>query len=122
MEFALHEAQAKQAELLVLFVRHIAVPRMGAAPTGDAASDTEAQQLFGEVKQRADELGVSAYFLYSMAYDVAEAILEMAVTHSVDYVLLGATQRGGLWRTMKGDVIQEVAEYLPERINLLIHG
>ena len=62
------------------------------------------------------------YFLYAVAYDVAEAILEMSVTHAVDYVLLGATQRGGLWRSMKGDVIQEVAEYLPERINLLIHG
>jgi hypothetical protein len=57
-----------------------------------------------------------------MAYDVAEVILEMAVTHAVDYLILGSSQRGALWRTMKGDVIRDVAQHLPERINMLLHG
>jgi hypothetical protein len=46
----------------------------------------------------------------------------MAVTYGVDLLILGAPQRGRLWRLMKGDVIQEVAQYLPERITLLIHA
>jgi hypothetical protein len=35
---------------------------------------------------------------------------------------LGTTRRGVLWRAMKGDVIQQVAAHLPERITLLVHG
>ena len=45
-----------------------------------------------------------------------------AVTHGVDTLILGATQRGALWHAMKGDVLQEVAKYLPERIDLVIHA
>ena len=63
-----------------------------------------------------------AYFIYSAAYDIADAILETAATHAVDMLLLGTTQRGVLWRAMKGDVIQQVAAQLPERITLLVHG
>ena len=46
----------------------------------------------------------------------------MAVTHGADLLLLGTTRRGTLWKAMKGDVIQAVAEQLPERIGLLIHA
>jgi K+-sensing histidine kinase KdpD len=60
--------------------------------------------------------------LYAVTSDVADAILDLAVTHAVDYLILGATQRGALWRTMKGDVIQQVAMYLPERTHLLIQA
>jgi hypothetical protein len=67
-------------------------------------------------------MGVPAYFLYSPAYDIGEAILEMASTQAVDILLLGTTQRGMVWRAMKGDVIQQVAYELPERITLLVHA
>ena len=53
---------------------------------------------------------------------VGSAILDMAVTHGADLLLLGTTRRGTLWRAMKGDVIQGVAEHLPESIGLLIHA
>jgi hypothetical protein len=46
----------------------------------------------------------------------------MAVTHGADLLLLGTTRRGALWRAMKGDVIQAIAEQLPENIGLLIHA
>ena len=46
----------------------------------------------------------------------------MAVTHGADQLLLGSTKRGALWKAMKGDVIQAVAEQLPEGIDLLIHA
>jgi len=122
LQFAIEEARAKDAQLFVLFVRHIAVPTMGSTNVADPAIDSEAIAVFDSAKATADEAGVSIQPLYCVAYDVADAILEMAVTHGVDVLLLGTTQRGGLWRTMKGDVIQEVASLLPERISLLIHG
>jgi hypothetical protein len=46
----------------------------------------------------------------------------MAATHAVDMLLLGTTQRGMLWRAMKGDVLQRVAADLPQRITLLLHA
>jgi amino acid transporter/nucleotide-binding universal stress UspA family protein len=122
LRFALEQAKARNAELLVLFVRHVAIPTLGPAAVADPASDPEAQAVFRQAEKMGAEEHVPVRGVYAVARDVAEAILETAATHGVDLLLLGATQRGGLWRTMKGDVIQEVAQYLPERINLLIHA
>lgn len=122
LRFALEQAEARQAELLVLFVRHLAVTPMGSAGTPDASQDAEAQALFQEAREAAAALGVPIQLLYAVAGDVAEAILDLAVTNAADVLILGATQRWALWRTMKGDVIQQVAQYLPEKTTLLIHA
>lgn len=60
--------------------------------------------------------------LYAVTNDVADAILELAVTYGVDLLILGVSQRSRVERLVKGDVIQHVAQYLPERITLLIHA
>lgn len=122
IDFALAQAKSRQAELLVLFVRQLAVIPMGSAGVPDAAQDAEAQALFQDVQRAAHTAGVPVRFLYAQAGDVAEAILDLAVTHAVDLLILGASQRGTLWRTMKGDVIQQVGQLLPERTTLLIHA
>ena len=83
--FAATSASAR--DLIMLFVRHIAVPALGPTPVSPA-----------------------------------DAILEAAATQAVDNLLLGTTQRGVLWRAMKGDVIQRVAAHLLERITLLVHA
>ncbi len=122
LRFAAEEAANRRAELLVLFVRHLAVIPMGSSAEPDAGRDPEAQAMFRDAEALAGAAGVPVRFLYAVAEDVAEAILDLAVTHAADYLILGATQRGALWRTMKGDVIQQVAQYLPERTSLLIHA
>jgi nucleotide-binding universal stress UspA family protein len=122
MEFAIDEAKARQGEILVLFVRHIAVAAYGPVKQMSLADDAEAVAMFADFRKQAEAARVPAYFLYSVAYDIAEAILELASTHAVDILLLGTTQRGMLWRAMKGDVIQRVAYELPERITLLVHA
>jgi nucleotide-binding universal stress UspA family protein len=86
------------------------------------AQDKEAVEMFSEFRAQAEAAEVPAYFIYSSAYDIADAILETAATQAVDVLLLGTTQRGVLWRAMKGDVIQQVAAQLPERITLLVHA
>jgi nucleotide-binding universal stress UspA family protein len=64
--------------------------------------DAEAAAAFETARQQAADAGVPIFFLYCVAYSVAEAILEMAATQAVDALFLGTTQRGSLWRTMKG--------------------
>lgn len=122
LEFALHEAKSVDGELLLLFVRHVAVPAALGARASDARQDAEAQAMFSNAEGRAKALGVRMVPLYAAAYDVGEAILDITATHGVDTLILGASQRGAMWKTMKGDVIQYVAEYLPEQTNLLIRG
>lgn len=122
LRFGLDEAKAKQAELLVLFVRHVAVPTLGSAAAADGRSDPEAVALFEQARQECAAAGVPLFCLYSIAYDVPDAILDFAVTHGVDTLILGASQRGALWHAMKGDVIQQVAQYLPDPVSLLIHA
>jgi len=121
-KFAIDEAKAHHGELLVMFVRHIAVAPFAPVQHMELADDPEAVAMFAEFRTQAEAARVPAYFIYSQAYDCADAILETAATHAVDTLLLGTTRRGVLWRAMKGDVIQQVAAHLPDRITLLVHG
>lgn len=84
--------------------------------------DPQALDLFDRLRQQAKESGVPLRLLYGVARDIPDAILDMAVTHGADLLLLGTTRRGSLWKAMKGDVIQAVAEHLPESVGLLIHA
>ena len=122
LEFAMKECLTRQAELDVLFIRHLAVTPMGPTAPPTLAEDADALSLFDRLREQAATTGVPLRLLYGVARDIPEAILDMAVTHGADLLLLGTTRRGTLWKAMKGDVIQAVAEQLPERIGLLIHA
>lgn len=121
LHFSFDYAKSQGAEVWVMFVRHIAV-QVEAARESDVAADDEAQRVNQAAEQLAAEYGVPWRFVYATATDVAETVLDIAATHAMDVLILGATKRGGLWKMMKGDVIQKVAELLPESINLLIHA
>ena len=122
LNFALDQAKVHDAELLVLFVRHVAVITMGSVKRITLDEDEAAQQMFAAVKEQAAAKGAQVRFLYAAADNVADTIVDFAVTFGVDRLFLGATQRGGLWRVMKGDVIQGVAQQLPEQTLLLIQA
>ncbi len=122
IDFALKECQNRQAELDLLFIRHLAVTPMGPTAPPSLSEDSAALDLFDRLRTQAHDAGVPLRLLYGVARDIPEAILDMAVTHGADLLLLGTTRRGTLWKAMKGDVIQAVAEQLPERIGLLIHA
>lgn len=122
IQFALEECKDRQAELQILFIRHLAVTPMGPTTIPRLEEDHQAQQLFERVRQQAAEAGVPLRLLYGVARDIPDAILDMTVTHGANVLMLGSTRRGALWKAMKGDVIQAVAEQLPENITLLIHA
>lgn len=122
LRFALEEAKTRRAELLVLFVRYLAVVPMGPAVKPDVEQDEEALTLFQAAGDMAAAEAIPWRPLYVVTGDVAEAILEFATTFGVDYLILGASQRGPLWRVMKGDVLEQVGQYLPETVKLLIHA
>ena len=79
-------------------------------------------KIFAEARKVCDDLGVAMQPLYAVYDSAAELILDHAATLGVDAVLMGVSKRGALWKTLRGDVLQEVIEYLPESIPLLIHA
>ena len=54
--------------------------------------------------------------------EVAYAILDHAATHNVESVLMGVSRQATLLRALKGDVLTQVADNLPEDIPLPIHA
>jgi amino acid transporter/nucleotide-binding universal stress UspA family protein len=122
LEYAIKTCKSRQAELQILYLRLLAVTPMGVTTILTLSEDHHALELFERLRVRAKDEGVPLRLLYGVTHDIPEAILDMAVTHGADQLLLGATKRGTLWKAMKGDVIQAVAEQLPEGIDLLIHA
>lgn len=125
-KFATKYAQERHSALFVLFVREVALAfrergQVG-ADTMTLANDREAQKVFKEFKAMCDEAGVPMVPLYAVHDSAAELILDHAATLGVDAVLMGISQRGALWKTLRGDVLQEVITYLPQSIPLLIHA
>ncbi len=120
--FSLEQAKSFHAEVLFLYVRHIAIPMIGPAHKPDIANDPDAQKAAQYIQEQAATAGVPIRFLYTVADNIAETIVDFAVTYGVNQVIIGTTKRGALWRTMKGDVIQGVAQHLPDRTQLLIHA
>jgi amino acid transporter/nucleotide-binding universal stress UspA family protein len=127
MRFAASYAKDKKAALFALFVREVAIAfreRTGsvATETMTLANDEEAKKIFAEARKVCDEMGVPMAKIYVVHDSPAEMILDHAATLGVDAVLMGVSQRGALWKIMRGEVLQEVIEYLPESIPLLIHA
>ena len=107
----------------MLFVRELAVPFPDRERTGARLEDDlEAQALFKKVKDMAKDKSVPMVPIYDCGISAADAILDHAVTLGVECLIMGVSKRGALWRAMKGDVLQEVMEILPEQITLLIHA
>jgi amino acid transporter len=116
LRFALDEAKARNALLVVLRIKEIAV--------GTLPGKIEMQS--NGVEQRIEELCSKASIDYEIltipSYEVGYTIVEQAATFGVDRVILGATHRGVLENALKGNVIRSISELLPEEVQLIIFG
>lgn len=125
LSFALDEAQLRKACLFVLYVKEVAIyytaagTRLGRAKWQD---DPEANAIMSSVTKLGQERGVSVVPLYAVSQDAAVTIVDLAATMGVDYLVIGATQRTALTKLLRGSVVTNVAQHLPESIQLLIFG
>jgi amino acid transporter len=125
LSFALDEAQLRKACLFVLYVKEVAIyytaagTRLGRAKWED---DPEANAIMSSVAKLGQERGVSVVPLYAVSHDAAATIVDLAATMGVDYLVIGATQRTALTKLLRGSVVTNVAQHLPESIQLLIFG
>lgn len=125
LRFALDEAYLRRATLYVLYVKELAV----FIPQGPVVArrtpwqnNPQAAAIMSLVMKAAEERQINVMPLYAVSDQPSATILDLAATLGIDYVLLGASHRVGLARVLKGNVIGEVAQNLPEDIQLIIYG
>ena len=123
LKFAAEEAAARHSNLIVLFVRDLQLA-FGPPVSGmyRPQDDPEAIPIFSHANALAREMKIPYEPIYCVARSPADMILDFAGTYGVDYVIMGVTRRGSVFRALRGDVISEVATNLPPETKLLIHA
>ena len=117
LQFALEESRLRDAQLLVLYVREVAVNiDMGS----NWQDDPEAKVMFTRLDSDAHGLKVNK--LYSVSDSPADTIIDIAATFGVDTVVLGGSRRATLVNLLKGNVVARVAANLPESMHLIVIG
>ncbi|MGN6555586.1 MAG: amino acid permease [Verrucomicrobiota bacterium] len=125
LHFALEEARLRQATLYVLCVKEVAVTLPGPVESNQRPQwqdDPHAARIFYHMLQAGKENEVSVVPIYLLSDSPASAIVDLAATLGVDILLLGSPHRGRLVQLLKGNVVTEVAQNLPDNIQLIIHG
>ena len=117
LQFALEEGRVRGAQLLVLYIREVAVQ---ADLGSDWKQDPLARELFGRVQAEAG--GLKIHPLYSVSDSPADTIIDIAATFGVDTVVLGGSRRATLVNLLKGNVVAKVAANLPESMHLIVIG
>jgi amino acid transporter/nucleotide-binding universal stress UspA family protein len=125
LSFALDEAQLRKATLFVLYVKEVAVyytaadTRLGRLQWQD---DPEANAIMCSTRKLGTERGVNVVPLYAVSQDAAATIVDLAATMGVDFLVIGASQRPAMAKLLRGSVATNVAQHLPDSIQLLIFG
>jgi nucleotide-binding universal stress UspA family protein len=119
LDFALKEARETGRRLYLLFVRE--QPFMTKQDTKRKwPDDPEASAIFSAAKEKAGEF--SPLFCYAVSPSAAETIVDVAATLGASRVIVGAPQRNALVNLLRGNVIREVSNSLPEEIDLLVYA
>jgi len=117
LQFALEEARVRGAQLLVLYIREVAVQ---ADLGSDWKKDPTARELFTRLQREAAD--VKPRTLYSVSDSPADTIIDIAATFGVDTVILGGSRRARLVQLLKGNIVARVAAQLPESMHLIVIG
>jgi nucleotide-binding universal stress UspA family protein len=125
LRFALDEAQLRKATLCVLYVKEIAVyyaggPTMPARPKWQ--ENPEASAIMSLMMKLGEERNICVLPVYAVSEDTASTILDLSATMGVDYLIIGASQRSAMAKLLRGSVATNVAQQLPDSIQLVIFG
>jgi hypothetical protein len=83
--------------------------------------DPEASSIFSAARSKTDA-DHPPLFCYGVSASAAETIIDVAATLGVSRLILGAPKRNALINLLRGNVIREVSDALPEEIDLLVYA
>jgi amino acid transporter len=117
LDFAIEEAKETHRPLYLLFVRSMPVLTENDYKR-KWQEDKEASAVFLYAKNRA--AGHPVYPCYAVSDAVAHTIVDITATMGASYLILGTPERRGLAYLLRGDIIREISDALPDNIHLLV--
>jgi amino acid transporter len=117
LNFALQESQRYEQPLYILYVReqkYLTEEDL----TKNWVDDRLACTIFDYAKESSHEMTIK--FLYVVSDSAADTIASMAKKLRVSRVILGRPRTARLLQLLRGNIVREVAELLPEDIDLLV--
>ena len=119
LDFAISEAIETHRPLYLLFVRTL--PALSEEDHKRKwQEDAEAREIFSQAKIKAG--GHPVYPCYAVSDSVADTVVDITATMGAGYLILGAPERKGLAGLLRGNVVREISEILPEDIHLLVYA
>jgi amino acid transporter/nucleotide-binding universal stress UspA family protein len=119
LDFAIDEARQTDRPLYLLFVR--ALPALTETDYKRKwQEDAEAREVFLEARNKA--AGHPVFPCYAVSDSVAQTIVDITATMGASYLILGAPERRGLALLLRGNIIREISDSLPDDIHLLVYA
>jgi amino acid transporter/nucleotide-binding universal stress UspA family protein len=118
LDFALKEAEEIHRPLYLLFVREQTVIT-GEDRRRKWMDDEEAGRIFHYAKDKVDGKATMLP-CYAVSDSAAGTIVDVAATVGASRLILGAPNRGALSSLLRGNIVREVSDLLPEDIELLV--
>jgi nucleotide-binding universal stress UspA family protein len=119
LDFAIEESRQTRRPLYLLFVRSLPVLTEQDYKR-KWQEDDEAREVFLAAKSKAGEHPV--FPCYAVSDSVATTIVDITATMGASYLILGAPERKGLASLLRGSIIREVSDNLPDDIHLLVYA
>ena len=119
LQFAIEEAKETGRALYVLFVREQAVVTREDAQR-KWHDDAVAKEIFEYARTQA--AGLNLVPCYAVSDSAADTIVDFAATLGVSRLILGSPHRGRVLHLLRGNIIRQVSELLPQNIHLLVYA
>jgi nucleotide-binding universal stress UspA family protein len=117
LDFAIEESRQTNRPLYLLYVRTLPVLTQQDYKR-KWQDDEEARKIFLQAKDMAK--GHPVYPCYAVSDAVAHTIVDITATMGASYLILGAPERHGLASLLRGSIIREISDNLPDDIHLLV--
>ena len=119
LDFAIEEARNTCRPLYLLFIRTVPV-LMEDDYKRKWQDDPEARAIFLEAKQKAK--GHTVMPCYAVSDAIAHTIVDITATMGASHLIIGAPERRGLVHLLRGNIIREISDNLPDDIHLLVYA
>jgi amino acid transporter/nucleotide-binding universal stress UspA family protein len=119
LDYAIEEARQTRRPLYLLFVRSLPVLTEQDYKK-KWQEDEQAREIFLAAKGKAN--GHPVFPCYAVSDSVADTIVDIAATMGASSLILGAPERKGLAALLRGNIIREISDTLPDEIHLLVYA
>jgi amino acid transporter/nucleotide-binding universal stress UspA family protein len=119
LDFAIEEARESHRPLYLLFVRML--PVLSEEDNKRKwRDDDEARAIFSHAQTKA--MGHPVFPCYAVSDSVADTVVDITATMGASHLILGAPERRGLASMLRGNIVRQISEILPEDIHLLVYA